>query len=37
MPAVYVIYDETLDPRLFAEPSEWDLSLGDSDIFTGGT
>lgn len=36
MPVVYVIYDETLDPRRFADPTQWDLTLGDSDIFTDG-
>jgi hypothetical protein len=36
MPVVYVIYDETLDPRRFADPTQWDLTMGDSDIFTDG-
>jgi hypothetical protein len=36
MPGMYVIYDDSLNRRRFEEPSQWDLSLGDSDIFTGG-
>lgn len=36
MPIVYVIYDETLDRERFADPGQWDFSLGDSDIFTDG-
>ncbi len=37
MPGVYVIYDDSLDRRRFADASQWDLSLGDSDIFTDGS
>jgi hypothetical protein len=36
LPAMYVIYDDTLDRQRFLDPAQWDLSLGDSDIFTDG-
>lgn len=36
MPAVYAIYDETLERRLFEDPGQWDFCLGDSDMFTEG-
>lgn len=37
MPTVYAIYDETLEGRLFEDRGQWDLCLGDSDIFTDST
>lgn len=36
MPFVYVIYDDTLERSRFIDLNQWDLSLGDSDIFTNG-
>lgn len=35
--AVYAIYDETLEGRLFEDRRQWDLCLGDSDILTDST
>ncbi len=32
----YVVWDETLDRQVFANPTQWDFSLGDSDIFSDG-
>lgn len=36
MPFVYVIYDDSLDRDRFTDPIRWDITLGDSDIFTDG-